>query len=89
MKSNEQSVVYKFSTPMQIRAVSLNIVDPKGNKRVDEVSIFINNSHTAELSAIKRDKAAWTFITTMKISEYSSEPNRCKFPVPITACNIK
>jgi len=87
MKSNEQSQVYKLSTPMQIREVTLNIHDARGSKKVSEVSIYINNSQTAELSAIKRDKSAWTFIKTMKVNDFGND-NRCKFPVPITVVNL-
>lgn len=84
IKSNEQSQVYKLSTPMCIKEVIMNTYDLKGTKRVNEVSIYTNNSQNAELSAIKRDKSVWTFITTMKVSEEKGE-KRCKFPVPITA----
>lgn len=87
IKSNEQSQVYKLSTPMCIKEVIMNTYDLKGTKRVNEVSIYTNNSQNAELSAIKRDKSVWTFITTMKVSEEKGE-KRCKFPVPITACNL-
>lgn len=87
VKSNEQSQVYKLSTPMQIKEIILNASDLRGTKRVNEVSIYTNNSQNAELSAIKRDKSAWTFIMTMKVSEDKGE-KKCKFPVPITACNL-
>lgn len=87
MKSNDQSQVYKLSSPMKIKEIILNAYDLKGTKRVSEVSIYTNNSQKVDLSAIKRDKSVWTFIMTMKVSEGKGE-KKCKFPVPITACNL-
>ena len=86
-KYNEQSLVYKLSTPMKIKEVLMNTYELKGTRNVNEVSIYMNNSQKDELSAIKRDKSVWTFITTMKVTEGKGE-KKCKFSVPITACNL-
>jgi hypothetical protein len=87
MKSNEQSQVYKLISPMAIKEVILNMHELKGTKRVSEVSIYVNTNQKADLSAIKRDKSVWTYIMTMKVTEERGD-KKCKFPVPITACNL-
>ena len=85
-KSNEQSQVYKLSSPMQIREIVLSTFDIRGTKRVNEVSIYTNNNWNAELSTIKREKTAWIFKITMKVNE--GKGGKIMFPIPITSWNL-
>ena len=71
---------------MQIREIVLSTFDIRGTKRVNEISIYTSNNWNAELSTIKQEKSAWTFIMTMKVTK--GKGGKIKFPISITAWNL-